>query len=113
MILLGCSILIGLAYAFHQDKASSVRVLVANVTLSSLAHLLRENTDSNLVLSELQQYHQQSVAGWQPEFLGDWFTSQWSRMPTAKDGDTGMGDSTGVSVSLVGEISSGGKKSQE
>ncbi|GKB07813.1 hypothetical protein Tco_0836097, partial [Tanacetum coccineum] len=34
------------AYAFHQDKASSVRVLVANVTLFSLAHLLRENTDS-------------------------------------------------------------------
>ncbi|GKG21288.1 hypothetical protein Tco_0383883, partial [Tanacetum coccineum] len=34
------------AYAFHQDKASSVRVPVANVTLFSLAHLLRENTDS-------------------------------------------------------------------
>ncbi|GJQ96171.1 hypothetical protein Tco_0007310 [Tanacetum coccineum] len=36
----------GWAYAFHQDKASSVRVLVANVTLFSSAHLLRENTDS-------------------------------------------------------------------
>ncbi|GJZ60579.1 hypothetical protein Tco_0616395 [Tanacetum coccineum] len=36
------------AYAFHQDKASLVRVPIANVTLSSLAHLLRENTDSNL-----------------------------------------------------------------
>ncbi|GJR90853.1 hypothetical protein Tco_0214864 [Tanacetum coccineum] len=34
------------AYAFHQDKASSVRVPVANVTLSSSTHLLRENTDS-------------------------------------------------------------------
>ncbi|GJU18198.1 hypothetical protein Tco_1146164 [Tanacetum coccineum] len=33
--------------------------------------------------------------------------------PTDEDGDTGMGDLTGVSVSLVGEISSGGKKSQE
>ncbi|GJY00561.1 putative reverse transcriptase domain-containing protein [Tanacetum coccineum] len=33
--------------------------------------------------------------------------------PTDKDGDTGKGDSTGVSVSLSGEISSGGKKSQE
>ncbi|GKC26899.1 hypothetical protein Tco_1034193 [Tanacetum coccineum] len=33
--------------------------------------------------------------------------------PTDKDGDTRMGDSTGVSVSLGGEISSGGKKSQE
>ncbi|GKE40147.1 hypothetical protein Tco_1463552, partial [Tanacetum coccineum] len=33
-ILLACSILIGWAYAFHHDKASSVKVLVANVTLS-------------------------------------------------------------------------------
>ncbi|GJZ13587.1 reverse transcriptase domain-containing protein [Tanacetum coccineum] len=33
-------------YAFHQDKASSVKVPVANVTLFSSAHLLRENTDS-------------------------------------------------------------------
>ncbi|GJX84280.1 hypothetical protein Tco_0335054 [Tanacetum coccineum] len=32
----------GWAYAFHQDKASSVRVPVANVTLFSSAHLLRE-----------------------------------------------------------------------
>ncbi|GKE59906.1 hypothetical protein Tco_1510273 [Tanacetum coccineum] len=30
-----------------------------------------------------------------------------------EDGDTGMGDSIGVSVSLGGEISSGGKKSRE
>ncbi|GKF96698.1 hypothetical protein Tco_0292519, partial [Tanacetum coccineum] len=29
----------------HQDKASSVKVPVANVTLFSSAHLLRENTD--------------------------------------------------------------------
>ncbi|GJV47646.1 hypothetical protein Tco_1437858 [Tanacetum coccineum] len=36
----------GWAYAFHQDKASLVREPVANVTLSSSAHLLRENTDS-------------------------------------------------------------------
>ncbi|GJY59843.1 hypothetical protein Tco_0459735 [Tanacetum coccineum] len=34
------------AYAFHQDKASSVRVPVANVTLFSSTQLLRENTDS-------------------------------------------------------------------
>ncbi|GJY52036.1 hypothetical protein Tco_0442883 [Tanacetum coccineum] len=34
------------AYAFHQDKASSVKVPVAKVTLFSSAHLLRENTDS-------------------------------------------------------------------
>nr|GEZ35803.1 hypothetical protein [Tanacetum cinerariifolium] len=36
----------GCVYAFHQDKASLVRVTVANVTMSSLAHLLRENTNS-------------------------------------------------------------------
>ncbi|GKC96131.1 hypothetical protein Tco_1161573, partial [Tanacetum coccineum] len=36
----------GWAYAFHQDKASLIRVPVANVTLSFSAHLLRENTDS-------------------------------------------------------------------
>nr|GEX88251.1 hypothetical protein [Tanacetum cinerariifolium] len=34
------------AYAFHQDKASSVRVPVANFTLFSSAQLLRVNTDS-------------------------------------------------------------------
>ncbi|GJS12869.1 hypothetical protein Tco_0407341 [Tanacetum coccineum] len=33
--------------------------------------------------------------------------------PTDEDRDIGMGDSTGVSMSLGGEISSGGKKSQE
>ncbi|GJT37655.1 hypothetical protein Tco_0937520 [Tanacetum coccineum] len=33
--------------------------------------------------------------------------------PTDEDGDIGMGDSTGVLVSLGGKISSGGKKSQE
>nr|GEW13157.1 hypothetical protein [Tanacetum cinerariifolium] len=36
----------GWAYAFHQDKESLVRVPVENVTLSSSAYLLRENTDS-------------------------------------------------------------------
>ncbi|GJU78448.1 hypothetical protein Tco_1275518, partial [Tanacetum coccineum] len=36
----------GWAYAFHQDKAASVRVPVENVTLFSSAQLLRENTDS-------------------------------------------------------------------
>nr|GEV17358.1 putative reverse transcriptase domain-containing protein [Tanacetum cinerariifolium] len=34
------------AYAFHQDKASSVRVPVTNVTLFSSAQLVRENVDS-------------------------------------------------------------------
>ncbi|GJZ00410.1 hypothetical protein Tco_0517839 [Tanacetum coccineum] len=36
----------GWAYAFYQDRASSVKVPVANVTLFSSAQLLRENTDS-------------------------------------------------------------------
>ncbi|GKE80146.1 hypothetical protein Tco_1550146, partial [Tanacetum coccineum] len=39
-------VIIGWAYAFHQDKVSSVRVPVANVTLFSSTHLLRENTNS-------------------------------------------------------------------
>ncbi|GKD93500.1 hypothetical protein Tco_1373337, partial [Tanacetum coccineum] len=37
--------IIGWACAFHQDKASSVKVLVAYVTLFSSAQWLRENTD--------------------------------------------------------------------
>ncbi|GJY15965.1 DNA helicase, partial [Tanacetum coccineum] len=83
----------GWAYAFHQDRASSVRVPVANVTLFSSAQLLRENTDSvrsnqrmrptapsvplkllalaivAACLPDLRQFdaHQQSVAGWQPK----------------------------------------------
>ncbi|GKF09575.1 hypothetical protein Tco_0043799, partial [Tanacetum coccineum] len=36
----------GWANEFHQDKASSVRVPVANFTLQSSVQLLRENTDS-------------------------------------------------------------------
>ncbi|GJT00182.1 retrovirus-related pol polyprotein from transposon TNT 1-94 [Tanacetum coccineum] len=39
-------VIIGWAYAFHQDKASSVKVPVANATLFSSAQLLRENADS-------------------------------------------------------------------
>nr|GEZ42945.1 hypothetical protein [Tanacetum cinerariifolium] len=46
VILLACSIPIGWVYAFHQDKASSVRVPIANVTLFSSAQLLREHTNS-------------------------------------------------------------------
>ncbi|GJV82596.1 hypothetical protein Tco_1522494 [Tanacetum coccineum] len=46
VIRFACFTPIGWAYAFHQDNASSVRVPIANVTLFSSAHLLRENTDS-------------------------------------------------------------------
>ncbi|GJS87720.1 hypothetical protein Tco_0770356 [Tanacetum coccineum] len=34
-----------MAKEFHQDRASSVKVPVANFTLQSLVQLLRENTD--------------------------------------------------------------------
>nr|GFB09260.1 hypothetical protein [Tanacetum cinerariifolium] len=50
VILLACSIPIGWAYAFHQDKTSSVRVPVANVTLFSSTQLLRENTEFRVSL---------------------------------------------------------------
>ncbi|GJZ55737.1 hypothetical protein Tco_0610930 [Tanacetum coccineum] len=43
VVRLACSIPIGWAYAFHQDKASSVKVPVANVTLFSSANMLDEN----------------------------------------------------------------------
>ncbi|GJZ88972.1 hypothetical protein Tco_0660754 [Tanacetum coccineum] len=45
--------IIGWACAFHQDKASSVKVPVANVTLFSSAHLLCKNTDSVRSNSEI------------------------------------------------------------
>ncbi|GKB83834.1 hypothetical protein Tco_0950729, partial [Tanacetum coccineum] len=79
---IACSIPIGWAYAFHQDKASSVRVPVENVTLSSSAYLLRENTDSF-------------------DLTGD-------ENPTDEDGDIEIGDSTEVSVSFGDEIFSKG-----
>ncbi|GJR77209.1 retrovirus-related pol polyprotein from transposon TNT 1-94 [Tanacetum coccineum] len=53
------------------------------------------------------------------EFLGDWSLPSGrvdltgDEDPIDEGGDTGIGDSTGVLVSLGGEISSGGKKSQE
>ncbi|GJY96753.1 hypothetical protein Tco_0513663 [Tanacetum coccineum] len=46
VMIIGIVVVVGWACAFHQDKASSVKVPVANVTLFSSAHLLRENTDS-------------------------------------------------------------------
>ncbi|GJW02286.1 reverse transcriptase domain-containing protein [Tanacetum coccineum] len=49
------------AYAFHQDKASLVRVPVANVTLSSSAHLLRENTDSVRSNQRMRNFSRTSV----------------------------------------------------
>nr|GEV29262.1 putative reverse transcriptase domain-containing protein [Tanacetum cinerariifolium] len=40
-------VIIGWANEFHQDRASSVRVPVANFSLQSSVQLLRENTDSS------------------------------------------------------------------
>ncbi|GJW18253.1 hypothetical protein Tco_0025689 [Tanacetum coccineum] len=95
------------AYAFHQDKASSVRVPVANVTLSSSTHLLRENTDSvaawlqccnNTISNQLQNGSlSSSGTGSLPSGRVDLIGNE---DPTDEDGDTGMGDSKGVSVSL-------------
>ncbi|GKD78410.1 hypothetical protein Tco_1341031 [Tanacetum coccineum] len=141
----------GWAYAFHPDKASSVRVQVANVTLFSLVHLLRENNDlvrSNLRMRPVDlsvpctieveriqwkilefktsrdRYRDNRMSD--PigglEFLGSLgFGSlpngrvdlTGDKDPTDEDGDTRMGNSTGILVSLGGEISSGGKKSWE
>nr|GEX71925.1 retrovirus-related Pol polyprotein from transposon TNT 1-94 [Tanacetum cinerariifolium] len=69
-----------LSKEFHHDKASSVKVPVANFTLQS------------------------SSGGGVTDLTGD-------EDPTNEDRDTGVGDSE-VSVSL-GEISPGGRKSQE
>ncbi|GKE17532.1 hypothetical protein Tco_1425109 [Tanacetum coccineum] len=123
VILLARSIPIGWAYAFHQDKASSVRVPVANVTLFSSAYLLRENTDSIHLNQRMRSSSRSgvpvgiastchyssgtgSVPGGRVDLTGD-------EDPTNEDGYIGMGDSTGVSMYLGGEISSRGKKSQE
>ncbi|GKA11218.1 hypothetical protein Tco_0690651 [Tanacetum coccineum] len=75
VIMLACSIPIGWAYAFHQDKASLVRVPIANVTLSSLAHLLRENTDTYFAMvavvvpSRAANTHHNHCR-WHPEQVG-------------------------------------------
>nr|GEU53101.1 retrovirus-related Pol polyprotein from transposon TNT 1-94 [Tanacetum cinerariifolium] len=91
--------IIGWTYEFHQDKASSVRVPVAIVTLFSSAQLLQENTGSDfrylpwlqLVLPKQQQYHEQLVIEWQPK---SWLVLQMYE-------DNRMSDSIGGLVFLV------------
>ncbi|GJU29585.1 hypothetical protein Tco_1173174 [Tanacetum coccineum] len=130
---------LGWAYAFHQDKASSVRVPVSNVTLSSSAHLLRENTDS--VGSNQRMRPTTHSVPLKQEDVDDIteileFKASRDRHgdneirdsirgvvflvnltddddPTDEDGDVEVGDLTGVLVSLGDKISSGGKKSRE
>ncbi|GJS05969.1 hypothetical protein Tco_0362765 [Tanacetum coccineum] len=158
---------------FHQDRASLVKVPVANFTLQSSVQLLRENTDSvrsNQQISPKAPSEPLKLIGWQlmnsfcaPRAVGNttstrllmavpesWLGAAYSidvpfgrhsinirqhgiRMilqvivqifihsvdltsdedPTDEDGDIRIGDSTGVSVSLGGGISLGGKKSRE
>ncbi|GJY56288.1 hypothetical protein Tco_0455403 [Tanacetum coccineum] len=184
----------GWAYAFHQDRASLVRVPVANVTLFSSAQLLRENTDSVRSNQRMRPTAPSfpvftigvpvgpvfllgllalvivaacaSRAAAMPSVISCWMAAKvmdsmeilefktsrdkygdngisdsigglvfkasnslnssrtgsspsgrvnltGDEDPTDEDGDTEMGDLTGVSVSLCGEIFSGGKKSRE
>ncbi|GJZ03657.1 hypothetical protein Tco_0536932 [Tanacetum coccineum] len=57
VILLACSIPLGWAYAFHQDKVSLVRVPVANVTLSSSAHFaIEKNTNQSIQTSGMRRF---------------------------------------------------------
>ncbi|GJV21902.1 hypothetical protein Tco_1370922 [Tanacetum coccineum] len=141
-ILLACSIPMGWAYAFYQDKASSVKVPVANVTLFSSAQLLRENTDSvhsnqrmrislGLVfLLGLSAFAMAAACASRAAVTPSVISCRMAASvivgaadvdvdltsdedPTDEDGGTGMGDSTGVSMSLGDEISLGGKKSQK
>ncbi|GJS61179.1 hypothetical protein Tco_0655963 [Tanacetum coccineum] len=123
VVIIGVVVIVGgvssiLKFSF--DKASSDRVPVANVTLSSSTHLLRENTDSvhsnqrmrpttpfvaawlqccnNTISNQLQNGSlSSSGTGSLPSGRVDLIGNE---DPTDEDGDTGMGDSKGVSVSL-------------
>ncbi|GJS06617.1 hypothetical protein Tco_0363413 [Tanacetum coccineum] len=104
-------------YAFHQDKASSVRVPVANVTLFSLAQLLLENTHSVRIsvgpvfLLGLSAFAMAATcasrAATIPSSGDDVVDLIGDEDPTDEDVDIG------VSVSLGDEIFLEGKKSQE
>ncbi|GJU89301.1 hypothetical protein Tco_1301724 [Tanacetum coccineum] len=122
------------------DKASLGDCTSSNFTLQSSVQLLRENTDSIRVslgpvflfgLSILAMVAAcASRAG--VIYSNSLLDGAWSHScvavvdsgggvvdlngdedPTDEDGDIGMGDSTGVSASLGGEIFSGGKKCGE
>ncbi|GJX46704.1 hypothetical protein Tco_0271894 [Tanacetum coccineum] len=95
----GCSIPIRLDMIPPGQGRQSIGVPVANVTLSSSAHLPTRN-----ITRFILQTNHAACASRAASIPSD---------PTDEDVDTRMGDSTGVSVSLGGEISSGGKKSRE
>nr|GEU36161.1 reverse transcriptase domain-containing protein [Tanacetum cinerariifolium] len=119
----------GWAYAFHQDKASSVRIPVANVTLFSSFPLFAIEVSLGLVfllglsvfamvaacssraaaIPSAISYRMAGAAdssGGVMDLTGD-------EDHTDKDGDTRMDYSIGVSTSLGGEISSREKKFRE
>nr|GEX43109.1 hypothetical protein [Tanacetum cinerariifolium] len=121
--LLACSIPIGWAYAFHQDKASTVRVPVANVTLFSLFPLFatgvslgpgfllrlsafamaaacdsRTATTPSVISCRMEALVIAGVAD--EQFGGGVIDLTGDEDPTDEDGDDEMDDSTGVSKSL-------------
>nr|GFA28978.1 hypothetical protein [Tanacetum cinerariifolium] len=87
-----------LAYGFHQDKASLVRVPVANVTLSSSAHLLRENTDS--VRSKQHNVVEEDDGGW-IFFLGGNNSSGTKKYQGSNSSD---GGNTGDGIKIIGGV---------
>nr|GEW57325.1 hypothetical protein [Tanacetum cinerariifolium] len=95
---------------------------VASFTLQASVQLLREKTDfarSNQWISLTAPSEPLKLKGYNgnfwnlrlPKIGGDVADLTGNEDPTNKDGDTGMGDLTGVSVSLGGEIFSEEKKS--
>ncbi|GJX63861.1 hypothetical protein Tco_0296761 [Tanacetum coccineum] len=69
----------GWACAFHQDKASSVKVPVVNVTMSSSTHLLRENTDS----VRSNQWMRSTAPSVPLKYEGSVFLLEWSEFAMA------------------------------
>nr|GEU53656.1 hypothetical protein [Tanacetum cinerariifolium] len=90
-------VIIDWAYAFHQDKASSVKKALDNKLGYPLMIISRDEHLTHSVPRELS-------GGGVIDLTGD-------EDPTNKDGDNEMDDSTRVSASLGGEISSGRRKS--
>nr|GEW55018.1 putative ribonuclease H-like domain-containing protein [Tanacetum cinerariifolium] len=99
-----CSSWSGWENEFHHDKASSVRVPIANFTLQSSVQFLRENTDSvcsNQRMSPtapsvpLKFKEIGSLPSGSVNLTGD-------EDPTNEDGDNGINDPIGGSISLGG-----------
>ncbi|GKA03553.1 hypothetical protein Tco_0676334, partial [Tanacetum coccineum] len=102
-------VIIGWAYAFHQDKASSVRVPVEN----DITKILEFKTSKDRYRDNGVSDPIGGLVFLSTKFGGGIIDLTGDEDLTDEDKDTGMGDSIGVLVSLGGEISSGGKKYQE